>query len=70
MAVITCTYFSVARKGRVTFNAVLPTELPPGPPSAKENREPYSSGPYPTIYLLHGYTGGYDDWQNNSPVVE
>ncbi len=70
MAVITCTYFSLARKGRVTFNAVLPTELPPSPQTAAENRERYSTGPFPTIYLLHGYTGGYDDWLNNSPVVE
>lgn len=70
MAVITCTYFSHARKARVTFNAVLPTELPPGPPSANEGKDPYAGGPYPTIYLLHGYTGGYDDWLINSPVLE
>ena len=70
MAVITCTYFSYARRARVTFNAVLPTELPPGPPTENEGKAPYAAGPYPTIYLLHGYTGGYDDWLINSPVVE
>lgn len=70
MAVITCTYFSHARKARVTFNAVLPTELPPGPSTENEGKDSYAAGPYPTIYLLHGYTGGYDDWLINSPVVE
>jgi S-formylglutathione hydrolase FrmB len=70
MSVITCTYFSKARKGRVTFHAVLPTELPQGPSIQNDNREAYAAGPFKTIYLLHGYTGGFDDWLIHSPIEQ
>ena len=66
MAVISCDYFSMARRGFVSFNAILPVERPP------EGHEPpsYTSGPYPTLYLLHGFSGNRNDWITNTQIAE
>lgn len=64
MAVIQSEYFSQAMRGFVSFSAVLPIDLPPTatlPPR-------YAGGPWPTLYLLHGYSGARNDWLKNSPV--
>ena len=66
MAVLNCEYFSLALRKFVSFIAVLPTERPPTP------REPpcYTSGPYPTLYLLHGFSGSRSDWLTNTRIAE
>lgn len=66
MALINCDYFSMARRGFVSFNAILPLERPPvadQPPS-------YTPGPYPTLYLLHGFSGNRNDWIVNTQIAE
>ena len=66
MAVINCDYFSLARRGWISFTAMLPVERPPmadQPPS-------YTSGPYPTLYLLHGFSGNRNDWLLNTQIAE
>ncbi|HPJ02450.1 MAG TPA: alpha/beta hydrolase-fold protein [Candidatus Limiplasma sp.] len=64
MATITCNYFSKARIGQQTFTAILPVDPPPGP----SGPAPYAQGPWPTIYLLHGYTGNHTDWLYHSGI--
>jgi putative tributyrin esterase len=64
MASITCNYYSKARIGHQTFTAILPVDPPPGPAGPA----PYAQGPWPTIYLLHGYTGYHLDWIYNSGI--
>lgn len=66
MAVLSCDYFSVARKGSISFNILLPIDPPP------VGMEPvnYVSGPFPTIYLLHGYSGNRNSWLSNEKVME
>jgi len=64
MAVIQTEYFSQAMRGFVSFSAVLPVDLPP-----TETLPPrYKGGPWPTLYLLHGYSGARNDWLKNSPI--
>lgn len=66
MAVISCDFYSVARKGLVSFSVILPVDPPPvGMDPVK-----YVSGPFPTIYLLHGYSGNRTCWLYNAQVVE
>ena len=36
MAILNCDYFSIARRGVVSFTAILPLEKPPDPPLAEE----------------------------------
>ena len=64
MAILTCEYFSAARKGFQSFNVILPFESLPDMAGKTE----YSRGPFKTIYLLHGYSGSRNDWQRNSNV--
>ena len=66
MAVITCSYYSVARMGQRCFTAVLPVDRMPegfGPVT-------YQDGPWPTLYLLHGFSGNHNDWLYGSRVQE
>ena len=66
MAVLNFDYFSVARKGFVSCSVLLPVDRPP------QNMEPvkYDSGPFPTIYLLHGFSGNRNSWLYNTQVME
>ena len=66
MAVIRSEYFSQTMVGFRSFTAVLPIDLPP----ADGARRCYVPGPWPTLYLLHGYAGGRNDWLRNSPIEE
>ena len=63
MAIIQTEYFSQAMQGFRSFSAVLPIDPPPvgGPPQ-------YEAGPWPTLYLLHGYSGSRNDWLRNSRI--
>jgi len=66
MAVLNCDYYSKARIGFVSFSAILPIDRP-----SAENQSPtYTSGPYPTLYLLHGFSGNRNDWIVNTRIVE
>lgn len=59
MAIFNFDYYSQARKGFVSINAILPLDPPTlevGAPIV------YTHGPYKTIYLLHGYSGNRNDW--------
>jgi putative tributyrin esterase len=64
LAILTCEYFSAARKSFQSFNVILPFESLP----AIKGKTEYSPGPYKTIYLLHGYSGSRNDWLRNSDV--
>lgn len=63
MAILHAEYYSQAMKGFRSFAAVLPIDLPPvgGPPR-------YEAGPWPTLYLLHGFSGSRNDWLRNSRI--
>ena len=64
MAIIQTEYYSMSMCGFTSFTAVLPVDLPPSdtlPPR-------YAGGPWPTLYLLHGYSGARNDWLKNSPI--
>ncbi len=64
MAILFCEYFSVARKSAQSFNVILPIEaIPQGGGNVT-----YNSGPYKTIYLLHGYSGSRNDWQRHTDI--
>ncbi len=64
MAVLTCDFYSKARVGMQTFTAVLPVDLPPDGMTPR----PYAQGPFPTLYLLHGYSGNQVDWLYRSDI--
>lgn len=64
MAVIQTEYYSVSMCGFISFAAVLPVDLPP---TAKLPPR-YAGGPWPTLYLLHGYSGARNDWLRNSRI--
>ena len=66
MAILNCDYFSIARRGVVSFTAILPLEKPP-----KADQPPaYAEGPFPTLYLLHGFSGNRNDWIVNTNIAE
>ncbi|MEX1377266.1 MAG: alpha/beta hydrolase family protein [Eubacteriales bacterium] len=66
MAVLSINYYSQARKGFTSFTAILPTDPPP-----IENKPiEYLQGPFPTIYLLHGYSGNRLDWLMRTRIEE
>lgn len=64
MAILTCDFYSKARVGMQTFTAILPVD----PPPAGMEPMPYAKGPWPTIYLLHGYSGNQVDWVYRSGI--
>lgn len=66
MAILEMSYLSRQIQGPCSFTAVLPVEAPWSPNAQVGYRE----GPWPTIYLLHGYTGGRLDWLRNGEVEE
>lgn len=66
MAILTCDYFSTARKGLVSLAVILPVD----PPPVGLDPVRYASGPFPTIYLLHGYTGNRNSWLYGVQVMD
>ncbi len=63
MALLSCEYFSAARKSAQSFNVILPLDAMP------ESEEPNrGGGPFKTIYLLHGYSGSRNDWLRYSDI--
>ncbi len=66
MATMNIDYFSIARRGFVSFNAILPVERPP----IADQPPAYVKGPFPTLYLLHGFSGNRNDWIANTRIAE
>ena len=64
MALLQLEYFSHAMRGFRSFNAVLPVDPPPELSAGPG----YAAGPWPTLYLLHGFSGARNDWLRNSPI--
>ena len=64
MAIIQCEYFSQAMRSFRSFTAVLPVDPPPAEGALPE----YSKGPWPALYLLHGFSGSRNDWLKNTPI--
>lgn len=66
MAIFNCDYFSMARRGMVSFTVILPVERPP----IGDEPPMYTQGPYPTLYLLHGFSGNRNDWLINTQIAQ
>lgn len=66
MAILNCDYYSIVRRGLISFTAVLPVERPPVP----DQPPSYAEGPFPTLYLLHGFSGNRSDWLMNTRIAE
>lgn len=64
MATLSCDYYSLARQGAQSFTVILPCDPPPMGPDVVQ----YANGPYPTIYLLHGFSGNRHDWLYRSNI--
>ena len=64
MAVISCNFYSRARVGFQSFTAILPIDPPPEGPGPQQ----YTEGPWPTLYLLHGFSGNRNDWLLRSDI--
>jgi putative tributyrin esterase len=64
LAILTCEYYSDARRSFQSFNVILTFESLPDITGKAE----YTGGPYKTIYLLHGFSGSRNDWLRNSHV--
>ena len=64
MALLSCEYFSAARKSAQSFNVILPLDAMPGSEETAADGE----GPFKTIYLLHGYSGSRNDWLRYSDI--
>ena len=64
MAVLTCQYYSRARVGFQSFTAVLPLD----PPTSGMEPQQYAQGLWPTLYLLHGFSGNRNDWLLRSDI--
>lgn len=64
MAVLTVNFYSRARVGFQSFTAILPID----PPPAGETPLAYAKGPWPTLYLLHGFSGNHNDWLLRSDI--
>ncbi|KKO52760.1 alpha/beta hydrolase [Paenibacillus sp. DMB20] len=65
MATLQVNFFSKSMRREVTFNALIPMDLPeiPGLPPAEAK-------PKKSLYLLNGYAGSYADWITFSRIRE
>lgn len=58
-------YYSFATRSHRSFTAVIPLDPPPEGPVIPA----YTTGPYPTVYLLHGYSGSRNDYLTQSGIA-
>ena len=65
VSVFTGQYFSVVLKRQVTFSVVLPVDV-----FTPQGKIEYIDGPFPTMYLLHGFSGNHMDWLYNGHIME
>ena len=61
-------FFSFERKSLVSFTAVIPLEKVPS--RGVITTGSHFSGPFPTLYLLHGVGGSQRDWVLRSRIEE
>lgn len=64
MATFSFDYYSKARQSVQSVTAILPFD----PPPINGNSPKYVDGPFPTIYLLHGFSGNRHDWLYRSNI--
>ncbi|GGF70501.1 alpha-xylosidase [Paenibacillus albidus] len=65
MATLQISLHSKCLKREVTFNALLPVDLPEG-----FGQPVWSGEPLRAVYLLHGFSGSHSDWLNFSRIRE
>lgn len=63
MAIITANYFSDALRKKVTYRAIIPETY-----KRKQGTSKSVKYLYPTLYLLHGYTGDQNVWLEFSTI--
>ena len=66
MATISVRFFSTSLCGVTSLQVILPNDLPP----MMRQGNPHYQRPMKTLYLLHGYSGGDQDWLLNSRIGE
>ena len=64
MATFNVEMISGALKRKTQFTAVIPIERMDSPGQSS----PGSTGPFKTIYLLHGFSGSHHDWLNSTRI--
>lgn len=64
MAIFTGQFHSLTRNRQVSFSAVIPVDV------FGENGIEHIGGPFPTLYLLHGYAANHMSWIHNSNIEE
>jgi len=65
LATLQISFHSKCLRREVTFNALLPVDLPEG-----FGQPVWSGEPLKAIYLLHGFSGSHNDWMNFSRIRE
>lgn len=65
MAILTGQYYSEARARFVSFSVALPVDV-----QDETGKPAYLTGPFPTLYLLHGFSGNHMDWLYNGMVAQ
>lgn len=65
MAILSGQYFSVARNRQIQLTAVIPTEV-----DSEQGGVDYLDMSFPTLYLLHGFTGTHTDWLYHVGIKE
>ncbi len=65
MAFLQVNYFSKALNKNTTFNALVPLDRLDIPGGGESTERPMKA-----LYLLHGYTGSFNDWITSSNIQE
>ena len=68
MALFQCDMFSESTFSSTTVNVILPTPNEGAEPGGDNRRYPKDGEKYQVLYLLHGFSGDYSDWQRNSGI--
>ena len=68
MALFQCNMFSESIFSSTTVNVILPTPNEGAEPGGRNKQYPKDGEKYQVLYLLHGFSGDYSDWQRNSGI--
>lgn len=68
MALFTCNLFAKTLYASVTVNVVLPTPDSSADFFGSDARYPEAGEKFQTLYLLHGFSADYTDWQRFSRI--
>jgi len=60
--------FSESTFSSTTVNVILPTPNEGAEPGGDNRHYPKDGEKYQVLYLLHGFSGDYSDWQRNSGI--